>query len=203
MEQENTERKVYPESEAIRAMEAMLFAAGHMLRYEQMGEVLSLEEETVRSYAEKLAEKYKGAGIQLILFTEGCQLTTREEFLGEIRTVLGIRRGGNLSRSSLETLAIVAYQQPVTRSYIDEVRGVDSGYVVSALVEKGLLEPKGRLDAPGHPTLYGTTNSFLRVFGLDSLDSLPPPSRFLPSDLPDDESAELASEALSQIAAKD
>ncbi|MBR4933080.1 MAG: SMC-Scp complex subunit ScpB, partial [Clostridia bacterium] len=88
-------------------------------------------------------------------------------------TALGIRRGGNLSPSSLEVLAIVAYNQPVTRAFIDTVRGVDSSYAVSSMVEKKLIEPCGRLDVPGRPMLYKTTDNFLRVFGLTSLTDLP------------------------------
>ena len=90
-----------------------------------------------------------------------------------IREALDIRRGGNLSASSMEVLAVVAYNQPVTRAFIDTVRGVDSSYAVSSLLDKGLLEPVGRLDAPGRPVLLGTTEKFLRVFGLKSLADLP------------------------------
>ena len=90
-----------------------------------------------------------------------------------IREALGIRRGGNLSASSMEVLAIVAYNQPVTRSFIDQVRGVDSNYAVTSLIDKGLIESCGRLDAPGRPMLYATTDKFLRVFGFNSLDDLP------------------------------
>ena len=90
-----------------------------------------------------------------------------------IREALGIKRGGNLSASSLEVLAVVAYNQPVTRSYIDTIRGVDSSYAVTSLLDKGLIEAVGRLDAPGRPMLYGTTDKFLRVFGLSSLADLP------------------------------
>ena len=98
---------------------------------------------------------------------------TREEWGAEIREALGIRRGGNLSSSLLEVLAVVAYHQPTTRTFIDTVRGVDSSYAVSALTEKNLIEPCGKLDAPGRPTLYRTTTDFLRVFGLSRLDELP------------------------------
>ena len=85
----------------------------------------------------------------------------------------GIRKNGNLSNSSIETLAIVAYNQPVTRSYIDQVRKVESSYAVNNLLDRGLIEPKGRLDAPGRPMLFGTTPDFLRCFGLTSLADLP------------------------------
>ena len=105
--------------------------------------------------------------------TDTCQLTTKETYAPYIREALGIRRGGNLSASSMEVLAIVAYNQPVTRSFVDLVRGVDSSYAVTSLLDKGLIEAAGRLDAPGRPMLYVTTDKFLRVFGLNSLDELP------------------------------
>ncbi len=167
-------------AEGIRsAVEAILFAAGHPISFEKMAEAIGIREEEARACAEELVPMFAGRGIQLIFVGDCAQLVTREEFLPYIRRALGIRRGGNLSRASLETLAIIAYNQPVTRSYVDEVRGVDTGYVVSSLVEKGLIASKGRLDVPGRPTLYGTTDAFLRVFGLASLAELPPAEQFL------------------------
>ena len=96
-----------------------------------------------------------------------------EKFLPFIKDALGIRKGGNLSNSSLEVLAIIAYNEPVTRAFIDTVRKVDSAYVVNSLCEKNLIEPCGRLDVPGRPNLYRTTETFLRCFGIDSLEQLP------------------------------
>ena len=95
-----------------------------------------------------------------------------------VRAVLGVKNGGNLSRSSMETLAIVVYHQPVTRSYIESVRGIDSSYAVNNLTEKQLIEVCGRLDAPGRPSLYRTTDEFLRVFGIRTLEELPPAELF-------------------------
>ena len=161
------------------AFEAILFAAGQPMTYEKLAQALGITEEEASACADELALSYEGRGIQLIRVGDGCQLVTREKYLPYIRTALGVRRGGNLSRASLETLAIIAYNQPVTRAYIDEVRGVDTGYVVSSLVEKGLIASKGRLDVPGRPTLYGTTDAFLRVFGLERLDQLLPADQFL------------------------
>ena len=112
-------------------------------------------------------------GIQLLMYPTACQLTTKEKYAPYIREALGIRRGGNLSASSMEVLAVVAYNQPVTRSFVDLVRGVDSSYAVNSLLDKGLIEAAGRLDAPGRPMLYVTTDKFLRVFGINSLDELP------------------------------
>ena len=112
-------------------------------------------------------------GINLLMFEDTCQFCTKEQYAPYIREALGIRRGGNLSASSLEVLAVVAYNQPVTRAYVDTVRGVDSSYAVNSLIDKGLIESCGRLDAPGRPMIYATTEKFLRVFGINSLEDLP------------------------------
>ncbi len=176
---EAPERAVTPDEaktvieQAEMAMEAILFAAGHPVGYGKLAAVIGLSERDVRSLLARMADGYAHRGIQLLLFPDSCQLCTREEFAPLIREALDIRRGGNLSASSMEVLAVVAYNQPVTRAYIDTVRGVDSSYAVSSLLDKGLLEPVGRLEAPGRPVLLGTTEKFLRVFGLKSLADLP------------------------------
>ncbi|MBE6652093.1 MAG: SMC-Scp complex subunit ScpB [Ruminococcaceae bacterium] len=156
-----------------RAIEAILFAAGYPVKYEKLSEVIGLPQRDLRNLISLMAKEYKDRGIQLLLYPDTCQLTTKEVFAPYIREALGIKRGGNLSASSLEVLAVVAYNQPVTRSYVDIVRGVDSSYAVTSLLDKGLIEAVGRLDAPGRPMLYGTTDKFLRVFGLNSLADLP------------------------------
>ena len=155
------------------AIEAILFAAGYPVKYEKLSEVIGLPQRDIRNITARMAEGYKERGIQLLLYPDTCQLTTKEVFAPYIREALGIKRGGNLSASSLEVLAVVAYNQPVTRSYVDIIRGVDSSYAVTSLLDKGLIEAVGRLDAPGRPMLYGTTDKFLRVFGLNSLADLP------------------------------
>ncbi len=158
------------------ALEAILFAAGHPVSYDKIGEALELTPGDAKRIAEHLADKYNkntDGGIMMLLFPDNCQLCTREDYIPQVRIALGIRRGGNLSNSALEVLAIVAYNQPVTRSFIDTVRGVDSAYAVGSLLDKGLIEPCGRLDAPGRPTLLATTEKFLRVFGLSNLGDLP------------------------------
>ena len=156
-----------------RAVEAILFAAGYPVKYEKLSEVIGLPQRDLRNLIESMSREYDGRGIQLLLYPDTCQLTTKEVFAPYIREALGIKRGGNLSASSLEVLAVVAYNQPVTRAYIDTVRGVDSSYAVTSLLDKNLIEAVGRLDAPGRPMLYGTTDKFLRVFGLRSLADLP------------------------------
>lgn len=157
------------------AIEAILFAAGYPMKYEKLAEVLSLTPSEVKRLVSELSEKYSSDefGIMLLMFPETCQLCTKEQHIELIREALGIKRGGNLSSSSMEVLAIVAYNQPVTRSFVDLVRGVDSSYAMGSLTDKGLIESCGRLDAPGRPMLYGTTDKFLRVFGLNSVDELP------------------------------
>jgi segregation and condensation protein B len=156
-----------------RVVEAILFAAGYPVAYETLSAVIGLSRRDLRNLIESMSHEYEGRGIQLLLYPDTCQLTTREVFAPYIREALGIKRGGNLSGSSMEVLAVVAYNQPVTRAYIDTVRGVDSSYAVTSLLDKGLIEAVGRLDAPGRPMLYGTTDKFLRVFGLSSLADLP------------------------------
>lgn len=168
-----------PESpeEAIRAIEAILFAAGYAVRYDKLAEVLSMTAKDVRALVRELEKRFEAEdaphGIQLLTFPNACQLATRETYAPYIREALGIRRGGNLSASSMEVLAVVAYNQPVTRTFVDHVRGVDSSYAFGSLLDKGLIEAAGRMDAPGRPMLYVTTDKFLRVFGLASLSDLP------------------------------
>lgn len=159
------------------AIEAILFAAGHAVPYTVMARVLDLPlaktKQILYSYACRYNESDIPRGVMMLTFDDSCQLCTKQQYLPFIREALGIRHNGNLSNSSIETLAIIAYNQPVTRSYVDTVRGVDSSYAVGSLLERGLIESKGRLDAPGRPMLYGTTPDFLRCFGLSSLTELP------------------------------
>ena len=159
------------------AIEAILFAAGYPVKYEKLSEVLGLSPKEIKLLTENMAvginAENSPRGLTLLTFEDSCQLCTKERFAPYIREALGIRRGGNLSASSLEVLAIVAYNQPVTRAFVDAVRGVDSSYAVTSLTDKGLIEGVGRLDAPGRPVLYGTTDKFLRVFGINSLEELP------------------------------
>ncbi len=164
------------------AIEAILYAAGYPVKYEKIAEVLGLDIKNTRTLIEHMSESYcaENRGISLLLFPETCQLSTKEQYAPYIREALGIRRGGNLSASSMEVLAVVAYNQPVTRSFIDQVRGVDSSYAVNSLIDKALITSCGRLDAPGRPMLYVTTDKFLRVFGLNSLSELPATEIMLP-----------------------
>ena len=165
-------------SKKLGIIEAVLYAAGHPVTYEKLADILevtpSVAKELVCMYEEKYNNVDLPRGIQLIKFDKACQLCTKSEYEAEVKLALGVKQGrGNLSNSSLEVLAIIAYHQPVTRAYIDQVRGLDSSYSVALLMEKNLIEKKGRLDVPGRPSLYGTTLDFLRCFGLSSLEQLP------------------------------
>ena len=160
-------------------IEAVLFAAGYPVSYAKLGQVLGTTAGAAKRIVREYSEVYNSdsdtlpRGIMLLCFDGTCQLCTREQYGTYIREALGIRRGGNLSQSSVETLAVIAYNEPVTRAFVDPVRGVDSSYAVSALLEKQLIEACGRLEVPGRPKLYRTTENFLRVFGISSLDELP------------------------------
>ncbi len=159
------------------ALEAMLFAAGHPITYQTIARVLEMTPAKVKDKVFEYSIKYNNSeiprGVILLTYHDSCQLCTKQHYLAEIRDALGIRKSGSLSSSALEVLAIVAYNQPVTRAFIDTLRRVDSSYAVGSLLDRGLIESKGRLDVPGRPMLYGTTSDFLRSFGLSDLDSLP------------------------------
>lgn len=160
-------------NELVPVIEAILFAAGFPVKYERIAQTLEITEEELKEILLSEAFAYEGRGIKLVCFSDSCQLCTDELYERQVKTALGMRHGGALSSSSMETLAIIAYNQPVTKSFIEQVRGVDSSYAVTTLCEKQLIEVVGRLDVPGKPNLYGTTETFLRCFGLSSLDELP------------------------------
>ena len=194
------------------AIEAILYAAGYPVKYEKIAEVLGLDVKNTKKLIEHMSEEFNREdskrGILLLMFDETCQFCTKEQYAPYIREALGIRRGGNLSASSMEVLAIVAYNQPLTRSFVDQVRGVDSSYAMNSLIDKGLIEACGRLDAPGRPMLYATTEKFLRVFGLKSLSELPATETLLPpkeetpividGNLTDDEAGETVAEEMDE-----
>jgi segregation and condensation protein B len=159
------------------ALEAILFAAGHPITYATIARVLEMTPALVKDKVFEYAIKYNDPsiprGVILLTYKDSCQLCTKEYYLNEIRDALGIRKSGSLSTSSMEVLAIVAYNQPVTRAFVDTLRRVDSSYAMNNLLDRGLITSTGRLDVPGRPMLYGTTSDFLRCFGLSDLDSLP------------------------------
>ena len=178
------DEKVLSSDEIKRIAEAALFAAGYPLTFEKLGEVMGIPQERVREVITEYKKEYDSdpmRGIQLLILGDACQLVTKEVYADYVKAALGVRDGGNLSKASLETLAIIAYNQPATRSYVEQVRGVDSSYSIGVLLEHELIEEKGRLDVPGRPRLYGTTEAFLRTFGLSAPDELPPLENNIPN----------------------
>ncbi len=165
------------------ALEAILFAAGHPISYATLARVFDYTPSAIKNKVLRYAEKYNDVsiprGVILLTYADSCQLCTKQFYLNEIRDTLGIKKSGTLSSSAMEVLAIVAYNQPVTRIFVDTLRSVDSSYAMNSLIDRGLIECMGRLDVPGRPMLYGTTSDFLRSFGLDSLASLPATSEEL------------------------
>lgn len=161
------------------SLEAMLFAAGDPVEPAKLAEVLDIDIENVIKMLGHLEALYdeKDSGLRVIRIDGKYQLCTREEYADDVRSLLEIKKNTPLSQAAFEVLAIVAYNKTVTRSFIEQIRGVDCSGPVSNLIQKGLIEEKGRLDLPGRPLVYGTTDRFLRCFSLNSLDDLP--------DLPD------------------
>ncbi|MCR5151021.1 MAG: SMC-Scp complex subunit ScpB [Clostridiales bacterium] len=155
--------------------EAILFAAGEPVEAVRIAEALGEKTGDVLNALKKLADDLENTGraVKLVKLGEKYQLCTKSEFAGHIRAVLDLKKNIPLSNAAFEVLAVVAYNQPVTKSYIEQVRGVDCTGVVSSLCQKGLIEERGRLDLPGKPLLYGTTPNFLRCFCLTSLADLP------------------------------
>lgn len=182
------------ENELKNTIEAILFAAGEPMPIGRLSLVLSVDETVVQHIAGELAAEYEHAlrGIRLLRMDDRLQLCSAPEYASVIVKALEQRKAPTLSAAALETLAIVAYYQPATRALIEKMRGVESSYTVSVLQERGLIAPCGRLDAPGRPTLFATTDSFLRVMGIQSLQDLPP--------LPEDKGSEGAEKLRQSIA---
>ena len=160
----------------VSALEAVLFASGDPISIDRLSQVFEKTPEEVEKLIKELEiklEKNK-SGFTVVRLENTYQLVTREEYAPYIKKAFDIKRRTPLSPASLEVLAVIAYNQPVTRAFIDQVRGVDCSGVVSTLVEKGLIEERGRLELPGRPLLYGTTKTFLRSFSLNDLSDLPP-----------------------------
>ncbi len=162
-------------NELISAVEAVLFAGGEPVPAARLCEVFDLDDETLSRIIKMLSNKLEdnGSGIKLLSLGDSYQLASRTEYAEYVKKAFDIKRKAPLSQAALEVLAVIAYNQPCTRSFIEQVRGVDCSGVVSTLVEKELIEERGRLELPGRPLLYGTTSTFLRSFSLSSLKSLP------------------------------
>ncbi|MEE1074745.1 MAG: SMC-Scp complex subunit ScpB [Acutalibacteraceae bacterium] len=162
--------------EVISAFEAVLFAGGEPLSIDRFTQVFEIEPDEVVKVMEALEQRLKKnkSGLELVRMENTYQLATKTEYVDYIKKAFDIKRRTPLSPAALEVLAVVAYNQPVTKSFIEQVRGVDCSGVVTTLIEKGLVEERGRLELPGKPLLYGTTKNFLRCFSLNDLTELPP-----------------------------
>ena len=163
------------ENKQIAAAQAVLFAAAEPIEYTKLANVLGFDDETMLLVLDELGKKLEGddSGICLLQLDTKYQLCSKKEYVEAVRNVLDLKRNAPLSQAAFEVLAIIAYNQPITKPYIEQIRGVDCSGVVNTLCQRGLVEEKGRLDVPGRPVLYGTTSDFLRCFSLNSLSELP------------------------------
>ena len=157
------------------AIEGILFASGEPVHVERICVAMNMDRATVELVLQKLTDyyAYERRGIRLLHLDESYQLCSAPEYGELIRKVFEVRRPAKLSQPALEVLTIIAYYQPTTRAYVDQIRGVDSSYTVGLLLDRHLIEECGRLQVPGRPRLYRTTQAFLRAFHLNSLDDLP------------------------------
>ena len=164
------------QTELQRAVEAILFAAGERIEMQRLAAALEADPEDVRRATEALADTlaYDRRGIRIIKLEDGYQMVSSGEMAEYVTKCLETRKPPKLSASQLETLTIVAYYQPATKAMVEQIRGVDSSYSISALLNKSLIEEAGRLNVPGRPIQYKTTPDFLRTFGISSLEELPP-----------------------------
>lgn len=159
------------------AVEAILFASGDSVAVDRIATALEINNKEAKRILDELVCEYNGMerGITIIKLDDAYQMVSRKEYAKEIRTVMDLRRNTPLSQAALEVLAVIAYNQPVTKAFVEQVRGVDCSGVIGSLTAKDLIEEKGRLELPGRPLIYGTTENFLRCFSLSSLEDLPEP----------------------------
>ena len=163
------------QTELQRAIEAILFAAGERVEISRLSMALEVDEDEIQKAADALADQFafERRGIRILRLEKGYQMVSSGEMADYITKALETRKPPKLSSSQLEALTIIAYYQPATKAMVEQIRGVDSSYSVSALLNKKLIEESGRLNVPGRPILYRTTPDFLRTFGLESLEDLP------------------------------
>ena len=163
------------QAEICRCVEAILFAAGEPVGLSRMALAIGEPEENVEDALKALMDTYNfdRRGMRIIKLEDAYQMVSAQELSDVISRALETRKPPKLSASALETLTVIAYYQPATKAFVEQIRGVDSSYTVGALLNKKLIEERGRLNVPGRPILYGTTPDFLRTFGLSSIDDLP------------------------------
>ena len=159
-----------------RAIEAILFAAGERIDASRLAMALEIDEDEIMTAADALADTYayERRGIRILKLERGYQMVSSGEMADYVTKALETRKPPKLSSSQLEALTIIAYYQPATKAMVEQIRGVDSSYSISALMNKKLIAEAGRLNVPGRPIQYRTTDAFLRTFGLTSLEELPP-----------------------------
>ena len=159
-----------------RAIEAILFAAGERIEVSRLAATLEVDEADIIDAADALADQlaFDRRGIRILKLERGYQMVSSGEMADYVTKALETRKPPKLSSSQLETLTIIAYYQPATKAMVEQIRGVDSSYSISALINKKLIEEAGRLNVPGRPIQYQTTPAFLRTFGMSSLEELPP-----------------------------
>lgn len=158
------------------AIEAVLFAYGDPIPIPKLAEILGIDKAACREQLNALSESYEkvNRGIRLLYLDDSVQLCSKDEFSEEIKKAVRTKKDSPLTPVTMEVLSIIAYNQPVTKGFIEQVRGVNSNQIVNNLVEKGLVEEAGRMDVPGKPIAYRTTKDFLRAFDMTSLENLPP-----------------------------
>lgn len=163
------------EAEIKRAIEAILFAAGDPVGVDRMALAIGAGRDQIEENLKALMDAYsfERRGMRIIRLEDAYQMVSAQELSEVITRALETRKPPKLSASALETLTVIAYYQPTTKAFVEQIRGVDSSYTISALLNKKLIEEQGRLTVPGRPILYGTTPDFLRTFGIASLDDLP------------------------------
>ncbi len=157
------------------SVEAVIFAAGDPVPLDKLSMVLEISPEKLDEVIDTIQNKFdkKTSGIRLMRFKDSVQFVSKSEYVETVRKVLEINKSAPLSNAAMEVLALVAYNEPVTKAYIEQVRGVDCSGVLANLIQKELVEERGRLELPGRPLLYGTTENFLRCFGISSIEELP------------------------------
>ena len=161
--------------QSIKALEAVLFASGEPMSIDRLSQIFEIKPEKTEKLLDELALKLdeQKSGLKLVRLENAFQLVTRSEYFDYVVKMVTSGERKVLSPAVLEVLSVVAYNQPVTKAAIEHIRGVDSSYSISKLLERNLIEQRGRLDLPGRPLLYGTTDEFLRCFGLESIKDLP------------------------------